>query len=59
MLRVRDSMDSFNSRGCDEIMCQFIKDLDTSFDNSAVGVESEEENLHNNHSSVNLEIIIK
>ncbi len=27
-----DSMDLFNSRGCDEIMCQFIKDLDSSYD---------------------------
>ncbi len=26
-----DSMDSYNARGCDEIMCQFIKDLDKSY----------------------------
>jgi hypothetical protein len=31
----RDSMDLFNERGCDEIMCQFIKDLDTSHKISA------------------------
>ncbi len=27
----RDSMISFNERGCNEIMFQFIKDLDSSF----------------------------
>ncbi len=28
----RDSITSFNERGCDEIMCQFMKDLELSYE---------------------------
>jgi hypothetical protein len=52
----RDSMTSFNERGCDEIMCQFIKDLDSSYDID-YGVENEKVIKPNNHSSVNIETI--
>jgi hypothetical protein len=47
-------MDSFNARGCDEIMCHFIKDLNMSYDISVYDVEVvETEPL--NESSVNIE----
>ena len=52
----RDSMTSFNQRGCDEIMCQFIKNLDSSYDIDCE-VEIEEVIEPNNHSSVNIETI--
>ncbi len=52
----RDSMTSFNQRGCDEIMCQFIKNLDSSYDIDNK-VEIEEIIEPNNHSSVNIETI--
>ena len=52
----RDSMTSFNQRGCDEIMCQFIKDLDSSYDIDNE-VEIEEVIESNNHSSMNIETI--
>ncbi len=52
----RDSMTSFNQRGCDEIMCQFIKNLDSSYDiNNEVEIEEVIE--PNNHSSVNIKTI--
>jgi hypothetical protein len=38
-------MDSFNARGCDEIMCQFIKNLDTSYDVAALEIYTEEEEI--------------
>ncbi len=51
---MKDSMISFNERGCDEIMCQFMKDLDASYDISAEKLQAEEEIEPNNHSSTNL-----
>ena len=52
----RDSMTSFNERGCDEIMCQFIKDLESSYDIDNVE-EIEKVIQSNNHSSLNIETI--
>jgi hypothetical protein len=54
--RLQNSMDSYNRRGCDEIMCQFIKDLDSSYEikNQA---EIEEVIKPNKHFSVNIETI--
>ncbi len=52
----RDSMISFNQRGCDEIMCQFIKDLDSSYDIDNE-IEIEEVIEPNNPSSVNIETL--
>jgi hypothetical protein len=34
-------MISFNERGCDEIMCQFIEDVDPSYDILEVEFENE------------------
>ena len=47
-------MVSFNRRGCDEIMCQFIEDLDSKNDIDN-WVEVEEVIMPNNHFSVNIE----
>ena len=52
----RDSMTSFNQRGCDEIMCQFIKNLDSSYDID-YGVKIDEVIEPNNDSSVNIETL--
>ena len=49
-------MDLFNARGCDEIMCQFIKDLDSSYD-FYNRVEVEEITEIKNNSIVNIETI--
>ncbi len=51
-------MDSFNARGCDEIMCQFIKNLNQSYKISDIHVEVVEDNQHSNLSSVNFEPIM-
>ena len=48
----RDSMTSFNERGCDEIMCQFIEDIDTTYN---IDIEVEEIIEPDNLSSINLE----
>ena len=53
----RDSMTSFNERGCDEIMCQFVKDLDIFYDTDRVD-EVEDKIEANNHSSLDLETIM-
>ncbi len=50
-------MISFNERGCDEITCQFMEDLD-SFDIES-GLEIEEVIEPNNHTGVNIETIEK
>ncbi len=57
--KIRDSLDSFNARGCDEIMCQFMKDIDLPCDID-IEVDIEEKNIGpNNHSSIiDLETII-
>jgi hypothetical protein len=55
---MKDSIYSSNARGCDEIMCQFIKNLEKSCDISVTEVEAEQEIEPNNHSSVNLKMII-
>ncbi len=47
----KDSMISLNERGCDEILCQFMKDLDSSYD---IDIEVEEEIEPNSHCNVNL-----
>ena len=44
-------MVSFNERGCDEIMCQFMKDLDSPYD---IDIDLEDELEHNNDFSVNV-----
>ncbi len=58
MLLIRDTMVSYNARGCDEIMCQFIKDLDMSHDFSTAKVCDVEEIQPNNHSNDNDETIM-
>jgi hypothetical protein len=52
-----DSLASFNRRGCDEIMSQFMKDLDLSYSLEKVsGVEKEIE--PKNYFKCNLETIM-
>ena len=46
-------MDSYNRRGCDEIMCQFMKDLDSPYDID-IDIDLEDELEHNNDFSVNV-----
>ncbi len=58
MRLAKESMISFNERGCDEIMCQFMKDLDSSFDIDS-GLEIEEFIEPNKHSCVKIETIEK
>ncbi len=52
----KDSMISFNERGCDEIMCQFMKDLDSTFDIDSEP-DVEEVNEPNNRCSLNFETL--
>jgi hypothetical protein len=53
----KDSMISFNERGCDEIMSQFIKDLDSTYD-IYNEVEVEDVIEPNDYSSVKIETIL-
>ncbi len=52
----KESIISFNKCGCDEIMCQFMKDIDLSFDIDN-GLEFEEAIEPDNYSGVNIETI--
>ncbi len=56
MILGKDIMISFNERGCDEIMCQFIKDLDSSYE-TYNEVEVEEVIVVNDYSSVDIDTI--
>jgi hypothetical protein len=49
-------MSSFNQRGCDEIMWQFVNDRDTVMLNSidSIGTLLEEDLENINHSSLNI-----
>ncbi len=53
----KESMISYNERGCDEIMCQFMKDLESSY-NIEREVEVEYENEQKNYSNHNLKTIM-